>query len=109
MRSYPWNSRASWPGTAIFLSPPPGLIEKLRIKAKSSRKNKAIYERPVVKRGGADFVSRAPAHPLRRRLQSIWPISDLSADELVVQPATHPLSPRPREIAPPRYRQCTKR
>jgi len=29
MRSYPWNSRASWPGTAIFLSPPPGLIEKL--------------------------------------------------------------------------------
>src|SRR5208337_2546479 len=31
MRSYPWNSRASWPGTAIFLSPPPGLIEKLRL------------------------------------------------------------------------------
>ena len=31
MRSYPWNSRASWPGTAIFLSPPPGLIEKLPI------------------------------------------------------------------------------
>src|SRR5271157_2010467 len=71
--------------------------------------NKAIYERAVVKRGGADFVSRVPAHPLRRRLRSILPISDLSADELVVQPATHPLSPRPREIAPPRCRQCTKR
>jgi hypothetical protein len=28
-------------------------------------------------------VWRAPAHPLRRRLRSIWPISDLSADELV--------------------------
>ena len=42
-----------------------------------------------------------PAHPLRRRLRSIWPISDLSADELVVQPATHPLSPRPRESLPP--------
>ena len=26
-----------------------------------------------------------PAHPLRRRLRSIWPISDLSADEVVVQ------------------------
>ena len=71
--------------------------------------NEAIYERAVVKRGGADFVSRVPAHPLRRRLRSILPISDLSADDLVVQPATHPLSPRPREIAPPRYRQCTKR
>src|SRR5208337_5384045 len=73
------------------------------------RANEAIYERAVVKRGGADFVSRVPAHPLRRRLRSILPISDLSADELVVQPATHPLSPRPREIAPPRCRQCTKR
>jgi hypothetical protein len=71
--------------------------------------NEPIYERGVVKRGGADFVSRAPAHPLRRRLRSIWPISDLSADEVVVLPATHPLSPRPREIAPPRYRHCSKR
>ena len=62
--------------------------------------NEAIYERADVKRGGADFVWRAPAHPLRRRLRSIWPISDLSADDLVVQPATHPLSPRPREIPP---------
>jgi hypothetical protein len=69
----------------------------------------AIYERAVVKRGGADFVSRAPAHPLRRRLRSILPISDLSADDLVVQPATHPLSPRPRESFLPQGRQCTKR
>ena len=29
--SYPWNSRESWPGTAISVSPPPGLIEKLRL------------------------------------------------------------------------------
>src|SRR6516162_6594338 len=63
-------------------------------------RNKPIYERCVVKRGGADFGSRAPAHPLRLRLRSIWPISDPSADELVVQPATHPLSPRPRESCP---------
>src|SRR6516165_10791442 len=59
--------------------------------------NKPIYERRVVKRGGADFVSRVPAHPFRRRLRSIWPISDLSADDSGVHPATHPLSPRPRE------------
>ena len=43
---------------------------------------------------------RAPAHPLRRRLRSIWPISDLSADDSGVHPATHPLSPRPRESFP---------
>ncbi len=59
--------------------------------------NEAIYERAGVKRGGADFASRVPAHPLRRRLRSIWPISDLSADDSGVHPATHPLSPRPRE------------
>ena len=29
---------------------------------------------------------RAPAHPLRRRLRSIWPISDLSADDSVCTP-----------------------
>src|SRR5512142_378509 len=62
--------------------------------------NKPIYERAVVKRGGADFGSQAPAHPLRRRLRSIWLISDLSANEVVVPPATHPLSPRPRESFP---------
>jgi len=50
-----------------------------------------------------------PAHPLRRRLRSIWPISDLSADEVVVQPVTHPLSPRPRESFLPQCRQCSKR
>jgi hypothetical protein len=63
--------------------------------------NEPIYERPGVKRGGADFASRVPAHPLRRRLRSIWQVSDLSADELVVHPATHPLSPRPRESSLP--------
>jgi len=49
--------------------------------------NKAIYENGAVKRGGAEFVSRAPAHPLRRRFRSIWPISDLSADPMVMLPA----------------------
>src|SRR5271166_3898839 len=72
-------------------------------------KNEAIYERGVVKRGGADFASRVPAHPLRRRLRSILPISDLSADDSGVHPATHPLSPRPRESFLPQCRQCTKR
>ena len=58
-----------------------------------ARANEAIYERGEVKRGGADFVSRAPAHPPRRRLRSIWPISDLSAVEVVVH--TRHTSPEP--------------
>ena len=66
----------------------------------------AIYERPDVKRGGADFALRAPAHPLRRRLRSIGPISDLSVDEVAVPPAAHPLSPRPREGSLPQGRYC---
>jgi hypothetical protein len=49
--------------------------------------------------------SGVPAHPLRRRLQSIWLSSDLATDVRFVQPATHPLSLRLREIALPRYRQ----
>ena len=85
-------------------APELSVLPKMPMRARSWRlrypiqcANEAIYERAVVKRGGADFASRAPAHPLRRRLRSIWPISDLSADEVVVPPATHPLSPRPRE------------
>jgi hypothetical protein len=50
-----------------------------------------------------------PTHPLRRRLRSIWPISDRSSDDRVVHPAAHPLSLRPREITPPRHGRCTKR
>ena len=58
-----------------------------------------IYDRGFVKRGGAgSCVPGLPAHPLRLRIRSLWPISHLSADESVVQPATHPLSPRPREL-----------
>jgi transposase InsO family protein len=58
----------------------------------------AIYERAVVKRGRCRFRIAGRQHiPFRRRLRSIWPISDLSAHESVVQPAAHPLSPRPRE------------
>ena len=51
--------------------------------------------------------SEFPAHPRRRRLRSIWLSSDLATDVRFVQPATHPLSLRPREIALPRYRQCS--
>ena len=53
--------------------------------------------------------SGVPAHPLRRRLRSIWLSSDLATDVRFVQPATHPLSLRLREIALPRYRQCSSR
>src|SRR5208337_5660842 len=62
--------------------------------------NKAIYENGVVKRGGAEFVSRAPAHPLRRRFRSIWPISDLSADPMVMLPA--------RTLGPTTFPWCQK-
>ena len=99
-------------GTLCVCKPLSDLGETLEDKTDAKGQNttnEAIYERADVKRGGADFVWRAPAHPLRRRLRSIWPISDLSADELVVQPATHPLSPRPRESFLPLCRQCTKR
>jgi hypothetical protein len=65
------------------------------------RFNDPIYERGVVKRGGADFVSRAPAHPLRRRLRSIRPISDLSVDELVVQTRGTSSEPEAEGDGPP--------
>src|SRR5262245_44057643 len=42
----------------------------------------SIYERAFVKRGRCGFcVAGLPHIPFRRRLRSIWPISDLSADE----------------------------
>jgi hypothetical protein len=63
-----------------------------------ARKKTCIYERAYVKGGRRGFCAAGLPHiPFRRRLRSIWPISDLAADESVVQPATHPLSPRPRE------------
>ena len=42
-------------------------------------------------------MSRAPAHPPRRRRRSIWPISDPAHGSGSCTPDTHPLSPRPRE------------
>jgi hypothetical protein len=45
-----------------------------------------IHERAFVKRGRCRFcVAGLPHIPVRRRLPSIWPISDLPADELIVQ------------------------
>ena len=73
------------------------------------RKNEAIYERAVVKRGGADFVERVS------RTSPFAVGFGRSGRSLTCPPRsgratrTHPLSPRPREISPPRYRQCTKR
>jgi len=46
-----------------------------------------IYERAFVKRGRCRFcVTGLPHIPFRRRLRSIWPISDLSADEWLYNP-----------------------
>jgi hypothetical protein len=61
----------------------------------------SIYERAFVKRGGADFVFRvsrtSPSPSASVDLAHLRPVRG----QLVVQPATHPLSPRPRESYPP--------
>src|SRR5271157_3648142 len=66
--------------------------------------NEAIYERPVVKRGGADFVSQgsrtSPSPSAAVDLAHLRPVRR----RFSVHPATHPLSLRPREIAPPQCR-----
>src|SRR5271157_3503470 len=71
--------------------------------------NEAIYERPVVKRGGADFVSQgsrtSPSPSASVDLAHLRPVRR----RFSVHPATHPLSPRPRESFLPQCRQCTKR
>src|SRR5271157_5861309 len=68
-----------------------------------------IYERPVVKRGGADFVSQgsrtSPSPSASVDLAHLRPVRR----RFSVHPATHPLSPRPRESFLPQCRQCTKR
>src|SRR5208282_945768 len=73
------------------------------------RKNEPIYERPVVKRGGADFVSQgsrtSPSPSASVDLAHLRPVRR----RFSVHPATHPLSPRPRESFLPQCRQCTKR
>ncbi len=56
--------------------------------------------RPVAKRGGADFVSRASAYPLRHRLLSIWPIPGRFTDSVVVLSGIHPLRSRPGAFPP---------
>src|SRR5271166_2030752 len=68
------------------------------------QENEAIYERPVVKRGGADFVSQgsrtSPSPSASVDLAHLRPVRG----RFSVHPATHPLSLRPREIAPPQCR-----
>ena len=72
-------------------------------------RHEPIYERPVVKRGGADFVSQgsrtSPSPSASVDLAHLRPVRG----RFSVHPATHPLSPRPRESFLPQCRQCTKR
>lgn len=56
-----------------------------------------------------NMVSRAPAHPPRRRRRSIWPISDPAHGPGSCTPDTHPLSQRPRESPPPPLQSTTSR
>src|SRR5271157_1091822 len=73
------------------------------------KENKPIYERPVVKRGGADFVSQGSrASPSPSALVDLAHLRPVRR-RFSVHPATHPLSPRPRESFLPQCRQCTKR
>ena len=79
------------------------------IAVRENRQIPAIYERPVVKRGGADFVSQgsrtSPSPSASVDLAHLRPVRG----RFGVHPATHPLSPRPRESFLPQCRQCTKR
>src|SRR5271166_848916 len=98
-------------GFIPFLRSRPPFWNRLleRLEAKSSRQNEPIYERPVVKRGGADFVSQgsrtSPSPSASVDLAHLRPVRR----RFSVHPATHPLSPRPRESFLPQCRQCTKR
>ena len=71
--------------------------------------NEPIYERPVVKRGGADFVSQgsrtSPSPSASVDLAHLRPVRG----RFSVHPATHPLSPRPRESFLPQCRQALGR
>ena len=60
-----------------------------------------IYEGPVVKPVGADFIAQKVfcEHPLHRRRRSICPGTDPSLQARVQASAQHPLSPRRREIS----------
>src|SRR5271157_358318 len=88
------------------------VVDRLLLRANEGgieRENEPIYERPVVKRGGADFVSQgsrtSPSPSASVDLAHLRPVRR----RFSVHPATHPLSPRPRESFLPQCRQCTKR
>src|SRR5208337_1119000 len=85
------------------------LKEQSTMDSGSLMQNEPIYERPVVKRGGADFVSQgsrtSPSPSASVDLAHLRPVRR----RFSVHPATHPLSPRPRESFLPQCRQCTKR
>src|SRR5271157_3801753 len=88
------------------------IVDILRLRTNEGgieQENEPIYERPVVKRGGADFVSQgsrtSPSPSASVDLAHLRPVRG----RFSVHPATHPLSPRPRESFLPQCRQCTKR
>src|SRR5262245_44810990 len=81
----PWPVSSQW-----------GLARVSSISCKTARAG--IYERAFVKRGRCRFCSAGLPHiPLAVSVGRSGPSQTLAADELVVQPAVHPLSPRPRE------------
>jgi tetratricopeptide (TPR) repeat protein len=84
------------------LDGPPAVNMTVRDIKKHRGLQTPIYERAVVNRGGADFVLRvsrtSPSPSASVDLAHLRPVRG----RMVVQPATHPPSPRPREnLLPP--------
>ena len=59
---------------------------RLASPANPGRRTKPSMREPLSSEAVQILCSGAPAHPPHRRLRSIWPISDRSADELVCTP-----------------------
>ena len=100
-----WKIDSAYPsGIVVKLATGQRPADEQVIEDRDEAQNEAIYERAVVKRGGADFVfwgSRtSPSPSASVDLAHLRPVGG----RVGVHPATHPLSPRPRESFLPRCR-----
>ncbi len=117
MSSYPWNSRESWPETATFLSPLPGLIEKLRCGPVLGDKDRVISHRCLLavvrwidgSETLLDELLSVQHHSVQSLALKVFPFSGTKAEpategrssqplEDFIQIAVHPSSPLRPEI-----------